>query len=157
MAKTEFMVEPGKQEVVASRVFDAPRDLVFKAHTDPKHIPNWWGPRSLTTRVDKMEVKPGGLWRFVQRDGSGNEYAFFGVYHSIQAQESTTSTFEFEGMPGHVILETTRFEALPDGKTRVTVSSVFQSMEDREGMIQSGMEAGSTESWDRLEELLPTL
>jgi uncharacterized protein YndB with AHSA1/START domain len=157
MAKTEFTVEPGKQEVVSSRVFNAPRDLVFKAYTDPNHIPNWWGPRSLTTRVDKMEVRPGGLWRFVQRDESGNEYAFFGVYHSIQDQERTISTFEFEGMPGHVILETTQLETLPDGKTRVVVSSVFQSLEDRDGMIQSGMEVGSTESWDRLDELLPTL
>jgi uncharacterized protein YndB with AHSA1/START domain len=156
MTKTQFTVEPATQEVKSTRIFNAPRDLVFKAFTDPKHIPNWWGPRQYKTRVDQMEVKTGGQWRFVQ-EANGHEFGFHGVYHSINAPEQTVSTFEFEGMPGHVLLETAQFEALPDGTTRLTVTSVFQSVQDRDGMVASGMESGNTESYDRLEELLKTL
>jgi uncharacterized protein YndB with AHSA1/START domain len=156
-SKTTLIAEPGKQEIRITRTFDAPRDLVFKAFADPKHIPNWWGPRRLTTVVDKMDVKPGGEWRYVQRDEQGNEYGFHGVYHAITAPEQVISTFEFEGMPGHVALETATFEALPDGKTRYTATSVFQSLEDRDGMIASGMEGGMNETWDRFDELLKTL
>src|SRR5258707_14774950 len=154
MAKANLIAEPGKQEIIMSRVFDAPRELIFKVMTDPKHIPQWWGKRTQTTIVDKMDVKPGGLWRFVQRDQQGNEFAFHGVYHSITAPERVIDTFEFEGMPGHVILETMTLEAQANGKTRLTVSSVFQSVADRDGMISSGMEEGANESYDRLAELL---
>jgi uncharacterized protein YndB with AHSA1/START domain len=104
-----------------------------------------------------MEARAGGRWRYIQRDQQGNEFAFHGVYHSITAPERVIDTFEFEGMPGHVILETMSLEALADGKTRVTVSSVFQSVADRDGMLSSGMEQGSNESYDRLDELLQTL
>jgi uncharacterized protein YndB with AHSA1/START domain len=156
MSKTNLMAEPGKNEIRMTRVFDAPRDLVFKVWTDPKHIPQWWGPKRLTTVVEKMDVKMGGLWRFVQRDQEGNEFAFHGVYHDIVSPECIVSTFEFEGVPGHVVLETARFEALPDGKTRVTGSSVFQSIEDRDGMFSSGMEEGAKETWERFAELLTT-
>ena len=144
-------------ELVLTRVFDAPRDLVFKAFTDPRHIPQWWGPKNLTTVVDKMDVKAGGLWRFVQRDQQGNEFAFHGVYHEIMSPERIVNTFEYEGMPGHVLLETVRFEALPDGKTRYTGSSVFQSVADRDGMVRLGMETGARETLDRFAELLTTL
>jgi uncharacterized protein YndB with AHSA1/START domain len=153
MKKTNLIAEPGKQEIVMTRVFDAPRELVFKVYTDPKLIPQWWGPSSLTTTVDKMEVRQGGVWRFVQRDTDGNEYAFHGVYHESLPPKRLVSTFEFEGMPGHVLLETVTFED-HDGNTKVTVASVFQSVEDRDGMLQSGMEEGAVETWDRLAELL---
>jgi len=119
MAKTEYQIEPGKQEIVVRRVFDAPRDLVFKACTDPNLIAKWWGPRRYTTTVDKMEVRPGGAWRFIHRDDAGNEFAFSGVYHDITAPERTVQTFEFEGLPGHVMLDTATFEEL-DGKTKLT-------------------------------------
>ena len=142
---------------VLERVFDAPRELVFKVMTDPKHIAQWWGPRQYTTIVDKMEVKAGGLWRYIQRGKDGSEFGFHGVYHSITAPECVVDTFEFEGMPGHVIMETSTYEALPDGKTKLTVSSVFQAVADRDGMLQSGMEDGSNESYDRFDELLATL
>jgi uncharacterized protein YndB with AHSA1/START domain len=155
MAKTEYQIEPGKQEIVVTRVFDAPRDLVFKACTDPNFIAKWWGPRRYTTTVDKMEARPGGAWRFVQRD-AGNEFVFSGVYHSITAPERTVQTFEFEGVPGHVLLDTATFEEF-DGKTKLTQQSVFQSVQHRDGMVQSGMEEGSTESMDRLAELLAEL
>lgn len=153
MSKAVLTVEPARHDIVMTRVFDAPRELVFKAYTDPKQIPHWWGPRSLTTTVDKMDVRPGGSWRFIQRDADGNEYAFHGVYHEIVAPERIVSTFEFEGMPGHVALDTLTLEEI-DGRTKLTTRSVFQTIEDRDGMVQSGMEQGASESMDRLEELL---
>ena len=153
MTETILIAEPGVQEIVATRVFDAPRELVFKAITDPNLIPQWWGPRSLTTTVDKMEVKPGGIWRFVQRDAGGNEYAFHGVYHSIESPDRIVYTFEFEGVPGHVLLETVTFED-QDGKTKLVDQLVFQSVEDRDGMLMSGMEEGAAETMDRFAELL---
>ena len=156
MSKLNLVAEPGKHEIRMSRDFDAPRELVFKAYTDPTLVPQWWGPKSVTTIVDKMEVRAGGIWRYVQRDADGNEYGFHGVYHSIVSPERVVSTFEFEGMPGHVLLDTLTLEE-HDGKTRVIDSSVFQSVADRDGMLQSGMEAGATESWDRFAELLKTM
>ena len=153
MAKSNLIAEPGKQEIIITSTVDAPRDLVFKAYTDPNAIPQWWGPRGLTTVVDQMDVRPGGIWRFVHRDADGNEYGFHGVYHDVVSPERIVSTFEFEGMPGHVLLATMTFEE-QDGKTKLTDASVFQSVEDRDGMLQSGMEGGASESMDRLDEYL---
>jgi len=152
--KAKLITETGKQEVTMSRVFDAPRELVFKIMSDPSYIPQWWGRREHTTIVDKMDVRAGGQWRYVERDSQGNEFAFHGVYHSIAAPEQVIDTFEFEGAPGHVLLETMTLEAQADGKTLLTVSSVFQSVADRDAMLNSGMEEGANESYDRLEELL---
>jgi uncharacterized protein YndB with AHSA1/START domain len=152
MTKTKFIAEPGKQEIVITRVFDAPPELVFKTSMDPNLIPQWWGPKSLTTVVDKMDVRPGGVWRFVQRDECGNEYAFHGVYHEI-SQKRLVQTFEFEGMSGHVLLEICTFEDI-DGKTRLTEKSVYESVEDRDGMLKSGMKEGAIETMDRLAELV---
>lgn len=153
MTKPDYTIEPGKQEIVMTRTFDAPRDLVFKTMTDPNLIPKWWGPRYLTTTVDEMDLRPGGRWRYLQRDPQGNEHAFHGVYHDITAPERLVFTFEYEGVPGHVLLDTVTLEEV-DGKTRLTDQSVFQSVADRDGMVQSGMESGATEMMDRLEELL---
>jgi len=157
--QTNINAEPGKQEIVISRAFDAPRELVFKAVTDPNLIPQWWGPRYLSTEVDKMDVRPGGQWRFLNRDAQGNAYAFHGVYHEVLAPERIIDTFEFEGLPetGHVTLETMKLEALPGGRTRLTVQSVFQSIIDRDATLQSGMESGVNDTYNRLEELLKTL
>jgi len=154
MTKANLIAEPGKHEIIQSRVFDAPRELVFNVMTDPTLIPQWWGLRNNTTIVDKMDVRAGGLWRYVQRDQQGTEFAFHGVYHAITAPERIVDTFEFEGMPGHVMLETMTLEAQADGTTKVIVSSVFQSVADRDGMLSSGMEEGANESYDRLAELL---
>ena len=110
MTRTNLIAEPGKQELIITRIFDAPREFVFKTYTDPDLVPQWWGPKNLTTTVNKMDVRPGGVWRFVQRDAHGNEYAFNGVYHQILPPERLVYTFEFEGMPGHVLLETVTFE-----------------------------------------------
>ena len=144
---------PSDREIVMTRIFDAPRELVFKAYTDPNLIPQWWGPRNLTTTVDKMDVRPGGAWRFVQRGPDDSEYAFSGVYREIVPPERLVDTFEFEGMPGHVLLETVTFEE-QDGKTKLVVTSLFQTVEDRDGMLKSGMEEGAAETMDRLEEYM---
>lgn len=154
--KTTVTAEPGKQECVITREFDAPRELVFKAFTDPALVPQWWGPRRLATLVDKLDARAGGQWRFINRDTQGNEYGFHGVYHEVHAPERIIDTFEFEGLPeaGHVCLETLTLEALPGGRTRLTAQSVFQSVADRDGMLQSGMEEGLNDSYERLTALL---
>jgi uncharacterized protein YndB with AHSA1/START domain len=153
--KTRIQAEPGKQELFITREFDAPRELVFKAFTDPSLLVKWMGPRNLSSRFDKFEGGSGGSWRFVQTDDQGNEFTFYGVCHEETAPERLIRTFEFEGLPekGHVALETARFEALPGERTRLIVQSVFQSVADRDGMVQSGMESGVTDSYDRLDEL----
>ncbi len=148
-----MIAEPGKPEIIETSVFDAPRELVYKTMMDPKLVPRWWGPRNLTTTVDKMDMRPGGVWRYVQRDADGNEYAFNGVYREIAPPERFVGTFNYEAMPGHESVGTTIFEE-QDGKTKVTSKTVFQSVEDRDSMIQSGMETGARETMDRLAELL---
>jgi uncharacterized protein YndB with AHSA1/START domain len=145
--------EPGKQEVVITQFFEARRELVFQAHTDPRLIPQWWGPARFTTTIEQLDLRPGGLWRFVQRDAEGNVYGFHGVYHEVAIPDRLVYTFEFEGTPGHVLLETARFEE-QDGKTRLVQQSVFQSVEDRDEMLQAGMVAGAAEGRQRLVELL---
>ena len=106
-----------------------------------------------------MDVRPGGQWRFINRDAQGNAYAFHGVYHEVLAPERIIDTFEFEGLPetGHVTLETMKLEALPGDRTRLTTQSVFQSITDRDAMLQSGMETGINDSYDRLAEVLKKL
>lgn len=153
MATLKLVAEPGKHDIVTAREFRAPRDLVFKAFTDPTLIPKWWGPTRMTTTVDQMEVRMGGIWRYVLRDLEGLESAFHGVYHEILAPERLVFTFEWEGMPGHVLLETVTFAA-QDGQTLVTDSSIFQSVADRDGMLSSGMEEGTKASYARLDDLL---
>jgi uncharacterized protein YndB with AHSA1/START domain len=145
------------REVVLTRIFEAPRELVFSAHTDPDLIPHWWGLRSNTTIVEKMDVRPGGIWWFIQRDAAGYEFAFHGEYREVVSPERLVNTFEFEGVPGHIILDTYIFEELPDGRTQLTAMSLFATIADRDGMLNSGMESGSNEAWDRLAELLVRL
>lgn len=153
--KTTITAEPGKQELFITREFDAPRELVFKAHTDPDLFVQWMGPRGLTTNLETFEPVSGGRWRFIQQDQDGSEYAFHGVFHEV-SPERTIQTFEYEGLPesGHVTLETMTLEALPNGRTKLTAQSVFQSVADRDGMIESGMEYGVNEGYARLDELL---
>lgn len=148
--------QPGQHDIVMTRTFNASRELVFKALTDPTLIPRWWGPCTYTTVVDQMDVRMGGIWRFIQRGADGNEIPFRGVYHQISAPERLVYTFEWEGMPGHILLETVTLTE-EAGQTTLTDALVFQSIADRDGMITSGMESGAAESWDRLSELLTTL
>ena len=149
MSDMKVVADPGTQEIVITRSFDAPRELVFKAFTDADAVRQWWGPDGSETSVDRLEARPGGRWRY----GEGNEWGFHGVYHETVAPERIVYTFEFEGMPGHVLLETVVLEE-QDGRTLMTDTSVFQSVADRDGMLQSGMETGAAESLDRLEQYL---
>lgn len=144
---------PSDREIVMTRIFDAPRDLVFKVTTDPELIPLWWGRSSNTTIVDQMDVHPGGTWRFIQRTPDGMELAFNGVYREVVPPERVVYTFEFEGYPGHIMVETVTYEDL-GGRTRLTSTALFASAEDRDGMLQSGMEEGALETWNQLEALL---
>ncbi|HEY0196131.1 MAG TPA: SRPBCC family protein [Methanobacterium sp.] len=155
----KISAEPGKQEIFITKEFDAPRELVFKAFTDPELYKQWIGPQELTTEIDVFESVNGGSWRYIQRDWEGNEYAFHGVNHEVLPPERIIGTFEYEGLPetGHVILQTLKLESLPDNRTRMVDQSVFQSVEDRDGMLQSGMELGVDESYKRLDELLEKL
>ncbi|TLZ73408.1 MAG: hypothetical protein E6K14_05465 [Methanobacteriota archaeon] len=150
---TEFVTDRARRRVTMSRVFNAPRERLFRMYTDPKLIPLWWGPRKYATTVEKMDVRPGGVWRYISRDSDGTEFAFNGVYREVAPPERLVSTFEFEGAPGHIVLDTATFEDL-GRKTRLTVTSQFDSLEALEGMVGSGMEAGARETWDRLVELL---
>ena len=157
--KTAITAEPGKQEFFITREFDAPRELVFRAYTDPEIYAQWLGPKGLTTTFDVFEPVSGGKYRFIQKDQDGNEFSFHGVTHEVLAPERIIGTFEFDGLPeaGHVVLETTHFEAIAGNRTRVTSQSVFQSVADRDGMVQSGMEHGVVEGYERLDEILETL
>jgi len=156
---TKIIAEQGKQEILITREFDAPRDLVFKTFTEWDLYVQWLGPRRLTTTLDTFEPRNGGGWRYIQKDKDGNEFAFHGVNHEVTAPERIIGTFEFEGLPepGHVLLQTARFEELPGQRTKMTSQSVFQSIEDRDGMLQSGMQEGVNDSYSRLDELLEKL
>ncbi len=155
MSDTNFIVEPGKQQVIVTREFDAPRELVYKAYIDPDLRSQWWGPSYVTSKVERIDARPGGTWRIVQRDQDGKEYGFHGVFHEVTL-ERTIDTFEFEGMPGHVSLQTASLEER-GGKTTLKLNVVFQSVEDRDGMYQSGMHEGMTEGFARLDALLQRL
>ena len=156
MSKNNLVVTRAERAFTMSRIFDAPRELVWQVCTDPELVPQWWGPRNVTTIVDKMDLKVGGVWRYIQNDDEGNEYAFNGIYRAIEPPERLTYTFEFEPMAGHISTDTIIFEALPDGRTKIITRTTFDTLEDLEGMLQSGMESGAIETWDRLEELLAT-
>jgi uncharacterized protein YndB with AHSA1/START domain len=154
MAKNKLVVTlPSDKEILLTRVIDAPRELVFKAYTDPKAIPQFWGPRKYTTVVDKMDVRPGGKWRFIQKDEEGQEFAFNGEYREVKAPEKLVHTFEFEPLAGHIAVEHVTFEDMGD-KTKIVDRMNFDNKEDRDGMVESGMESGAAELWDRFEELV---
>jgi uncharacterized protein YndB with AHSA1/START domain len=143
-------------EVEFSRVFDAPRRLVFEAHAKPEHVRRWWGGPGSTMTTCELDFRPGGKWRFVVRTGRGKEVAFFGEYREIVVPERFVWTFGFDGMPGPPGLETYTFTET-DGKTTLIAVGHFTSIESRDAAIQSGMEKGAAEMWDRLEELLSSL
>lgn len=157
--QTILVAEPGKQEVFVMREFDAPRKLVFKAFTDPKLYVQWLGPRGYGMKLETFEPRSGGSWRYIHTDPQGNQFGFHGVNHEVLPPERIIDTFEFEGQPetGHVMLETVKFEELPGGRTKVTTQSVFQSVADRDGMVQSGMERGLVDSYERLDEVMEKL
>ncbi len=146
----------GDREIRIERVFAAPRERVVAVYTDPELVPEWYGPRGGTTIVDRMDVRPGGDWRFVFREADGSETAFRGTYRDVTPPERIVQTWEWEGMPGHVSVETATFEDLGD-RTRVVTVALYHTTEERDGMLGSGMEGGLNETYERLDELLARL
>ena len=146
---------PSDREIKVERIFDAPRDLVWRAFTEPDLIARWWGRGNKLT-VERMEVERGGHWRFVEH-GPDGEHGFEGRYREVTRPERIVQTFEWDGMPGYTVLETAQFEDLGDGRTKLTSISLFFSTEERDGMLGSGMEGGMSESYAALDKLLETL
>lgn len=147
----------GDLEITQRRLFDAPRELVFRTMNDPDLLPRWWGPSYLTTTVERMEVRPGGSWRFVQRAPDGGEHAFSGRYLEVVEPERVSMTFNYEGLPGDHEAVSTLVLTEEDGKTLMTSTMVFKTREDRDGMVQSGMEGGARETDERLAAVLHEL
>jgi len=155
--KTTIIAEKGKQELFITREFEAPRELVFRAFSEPELLVQWLGPRDLTMEIEKLDNRSGGSYRFLHCSAGGQKFGFNGVIHEVTAPERMIRTFEFEGLPerGHVSLETAIFEPISGGKrTKLTIQSVFRSVADRDGLIASGMERGLTDGHSRLDELL---
>ncbi|MGH2766306.1 MAG: SRPBCC family protein [Actinomycetota bacterium] len=151
------MTTPSDKEILMTRVFDAPRDLVFEALSSCEHMSNWWGPRRYEFASCEIDFRPGGKWRIVHKGPVGEEdQGFRGEFREIVRPERIVWTFEWEGMPGHVSVETMTLEE-QDGKTTIIANSVFDSVEDRDGMLNSGMESGAAETYDRLDEYLEVL
>lgn len=146
---------PSDTEILMTRVIDAPRRLVFEAHAKPEHVRRWWGPREFEMTSCDMDFRPGGKWRFVQTSERG-EFAFHGEYREIVAPERIVWTFEYEGAPGQVSVETLTLVER-GGQTHVTARSVFPSKAARDAMIESGMESGAAETWDRLADYAASL
>ena len=156
MTKTQITAEPGVPFIDITREFDAPRDLMFRAHTDPELLVQWLGPRNLVMTVDRFEVRDGGTWRYIHRDVEGTEYGFHGVFHGAPSPDGIVQTFEFEGAPGHVSLDSMTFEER-GGRTVIHARSVHQSIEARDAVVASGMEVGLSEGYTRLDELIARL
>jgi uncharacterized protein YndB with AHSA1/START domain len=146
---------PSDREVVITRVFDAPREVVFEAMTSPEHVPNWYGPRGFTLPVCEIDFRPGGAWRYVTRAPDGSEMGMRGVYQEIEPPERIVSTESFDDYPGESLNAVVLTEE--DGRTRVTTTVRYESKEIRDAVIASGMQAGAAETYDRLAEHVATL
>lgn len=152
----KLIAETGKQEMFFIREFEAPRELVFKAHSDPKIMEQWMGPCVIKTVFDKYEAKNHGSYRYTCSTQDGHSFSFNGAIHEMIAPERIIQTVEFEEYPvkGRAAIEIIRFEALPGDRTRLTSQTIFQSVDDRDGAVKSGMEAGVIEGYERLDEML---
>lgn len=147
---------PSDTEVHVERIFDAPRDLVWDCYTDESLVAEWLGPRRLKMRIEEWDFRVGGNWRFFHVDEqSGNEYEFFGEYREIEKPSRIVQTFNFVMEPQPpASIDSVEFIELDDGRTKLVGSTTFESKEQRDGMVQSGMEKGMSESFERLEEIL---
>jgi uncharacterized protein YndB with AHSA1/START domain len=158
-ANTLQVTTPSDQEIVMTRAFDASRDLVFEAWTKPEHVRHWWGLRSSTMVVCEAEVRPGGSWRYVTRETNGDEVPFCGVYREVTAPERLVYTEIYDVEPfnsSDPAVNTVTFTE-EEGRTLVTITTVFPSKEVRDFVLGTGMEVGAAESYDRLAEHLKTL
>ena len=156
MAETKITAPDGVPFIDTSREFAAPRDLVFRAFTDPDLLVQWLGPGKYEMVVEEYDVRAGGRWRYLHRDDDGNEYGFHGVFHGDPSPDGMVQTFEFEGAPGHVALDKLVMEDR-GGRTVVYTHSVYQSVDARNAMVESGMAEGMNAGYDRLDELVARL
>jgi uncharacterized protein YndB with AHSA1/START domain len=155
---TMQLTTPSDHEITLTRAFNAPSALVFEALTKPEHIRRWWGAERVDLTVCEFDARPGGQWRFAGRAADGNEIAFFGEVREIDPPKKLVFTEAFDvpvirDRPSIV----TSILTERDGVTTLTVTSLFQSTEDRDMVIATGMETGAAESYDRLEDLVATL
>jgi uncharacterized protein YndB with AHSA1/START domain len=143
---------PSDREVVVERVFNAPRHVVWRAFTEPEQIAQWWG-RGNRLVVERLELRRGGRWRFVEHADDG-VHGFEGTYREVRPPERLAWTFAWDGMAGHVVLDTTTFEEIAGGRTRVVSRSLFQTTQERDAMLGFGMENGRDQSYTALDRLL---
>jgi len=157
MTKATVTAPEGQPIIDIERVFDVPKDKLFKAISTPELIAKWWSKPGSTVTVEAFEPHEGGKWRFVQHAG-GQDFAFYGIIHEY-GPDRVVQTFEFSGLPerGHVIMEKMELTELDDGKTRLHVTQAFFSSADRDGMLQSGMEEGMNQTYGLLEEVAQSL
>ena len=146
---------PSDRELRIERIVAAPRERVWKALTDPELIAQWWG-RGNRLVIEKHELRRGGHWRFVEHSDHG-VHGFEGRFREISPPSRVVQTFEWDGMPGHVAVDTLTLEDLGDGRTRLVTVSLFHTVEERDGMLGSGMEGGLNESYRALDDLLARL
>jgi uncharacterized protein YndB with AHSA1/START domain len=146
---------PTDREIHIERIFNAPRERVWKAMTDPKLVAQWWG-RGNKLDIEKFELERGGHWRFVEHGPEGT-HGFEGRFREITPIERIVQTFEWDGMPGHVIVETATLEDLGDGRTKFVNDSLFHTSWERDGMLNSGMEGGLNESYAALDKVLASM
>jgi uncharacterized protein YndB with AHSA1/START domain len=142
-------------ELVMERIFDAPRELVWKVLTDRERVTRWWGPRGYTTTVVEMDVRPGGKWRFINHTTAGEDVPFKGEYLEVVPPERIVQTFIWDvpGFDDKASIETLTLEDV-GGRTKVVLHDRFPSAEDLAGALSYGMVGGAIETWDRLAEEL---
>jgi uncharacterized protein YndB with AHSA1/START domain len=155
MNRAKVTAEPGQPTMVIERMFDAPRDKVFAAMTQKDKLERWWIGPGYTNRVEHLDVRDGGSWRFVQTSPDGAEFSFHGSFHMV-SPEMTVQTFEFDGLAerGHVALQKIELIEVGNGKTKLVSTGTCLSVEDRDGMISSGMEEGMQQTYAMLDEVL---
>ncbi|HVF40703.1 MAG TPA: SRPBCC family protein [Gemmatimonadaceae bacterium] len=146
---------PHDREIRIERVFNASRDRVWRAYTEPELVAQWWG-RGNNLVIERFEVERGGHWRFVEHSPDG-VHGFEGRFREVTPPERLVYTFEWDGMPAHVAIETATFEDLGDGRTKVIASALFHTTEERDGMLSSGMEGGLNQSYAALDKLLAAI
>jgi len=156
MSKLTIVAEPDSPFNDITRDFDAPRELLLRAYTDPELVKQWLGPRKYEMVIDHYDARDGGTYRYIHRD-EGHAYAFHGVFHGAPTIDGMVQTFEFEGAPGHVSLDAITFEDLGGGRTRVHLHSVHQSVVARDAMAAAGMASGIDDAYRRLDELVERL
>lgn len=150
-----IVTKPSDREIRMERIFNAPRERVWKAMTTPDLLAQWWG-RGNKLVIERFEFERGGHWRFVEHSDHGVD-GFEGRFREISPIDSMSQTFEWDGMPGHVVIESIVLEDLGDGRTRMINNSLFYSTEERDGMLKSGMEGGANDSYAALDRLLETM